>query len=188
MNKNNFLKATIWRMDLDGKNKTIIASGVRNTVGFDFDPETGDLWFTENGRDMMGDDTPPDELNHMTSEGVHYGFPFCHGKGIPDPQFNPSKNCTIYKPATYELGPHVAALGLTFYEGSKFPKKYQKQPFFAEHGSWNRRVPIGYRVMWVNKNDPSKESYQVFVDGWLQLPENLKEIQPEDSRFAWVCF
>jgi glucose/arabinose dehydrogenase len=174
-------------MDLDGKNKTIIAHGVRNTVGFDFDPDTGDLWFTENGRDMMGDDTPPDELNHMTAEGVHYGYPFCHGKGIPDPQFNPSRNCTGYKPATYELGPHVAALGLTFYEGSKFPKKYQKQPFFAEHGSWNRRVPIGYRVMWVNKNDPSKESYQVFVDGWLQLPSDLKQVQPEDSRYAWVC-
>jgi len=158
---------TIMRMKQDGSDLEIYAQGIRNSVGFDWDPKTKDLWFTDNGKDMMGNDIPPDELNHAPKKGMHFGFPFCYGKGITDPEFGKARDCEQYTPAAVELGPHVAALGMRFYTGKMFPEKYQGNIFIAEHGSWNRDTPIGYRITMV---DPTigQDSYQVFAQGWLQ--------------------
>ncbi|MGJ7507351.1 PQQ-dependent sugar dehydrogenase [Variovorax sp. GT1P44] len=130
--------ARIFRMNLDGSNIETIAQGVRNTVGFDFDPKTGDLWFTDNGRDWFSEDLPNDELNHVTKVGQHFGYPYCHQGNILDAEFGWGKSCDDYvKPAAL-LGPHAAGLGLTFYNGKMFPAKYQGAMFIARHGPWNR--------------------------------------------------
>ncbi len=130
----------------------IVARGVRNTVGFDWHPETRRLWFTDNGRDWLGDDQPPDELNLLTSHGQHFGYPYCHGRNIADPDFGSLRSCSEFRSPAQELGPHVAALGMRFYTGEVFPERYRGQIFIAEHGSWNRTDPIGYRVMVVRLN------------------------------------
>jgi glucose/arabinose dehydrogenase len=160
--------ATITRMNPDGSNREIFARGVRNTVGFDWHPVTGELWFTDNGRDHMGDDLPPDELNHAPKSGMHFGFPYCHGKNISDPQFGKNVRCTDFQPPAMELGPHVAALGMRFYTGRMFPEKYKNQIFIAEHGSWNRSTPIGYRITLVRLHNNRAVDYEVFAEGWLQ--------------------
>jgi glucose/arabinose dehydrogenase len=130
--------AKIYRMNLDGSNIETVAAGVRNTVGFDFDPKTGDLWFTDNGRDWFSEELPNDELNHVTKMGQHFGYPYCHQGNIPDPEFGWGKNCSDYvKPAAL-LGPHAGSLGMTFYRGQMFPAKYQGAIFIARHGPWNR--------------------------------------------------
>ena len=160
--------AAILRMDPDGSNLEMFARGIRNTVGFDWDPDTGDLWFTDNGRDWMGEDLPPDELNHAPVPGLHFGFPFCHGTGIPDPEFNRGRDCTGYTPPAQGLPAHVAALGMRFYTGEMFPDEYHGQIFIAEHGSWNRVVPTGYRISLVRLDHGIPVSYEVFADGWLE--------------------
>ncbi len=164
--------ATITRMNPDGSEFEIIARGVRNTVGFDWHPTTAELWFTDNGRDLMGDDIPPDELNRAPRMGMHFGFPFLHGADIPDPEFQDPGELEYTKPVQ-ELGPHVAALGMEFYTGEQFPQEYHNQIFIAEHGSWNRSKKIGYRVSLVRlgaEGDPV--SYETFAEGWLQDEEN----------------
>ncbi|MGE3317835.1 MAG: sorbosone dehydrogenase family protein [Candidatus Berkiella sp.] len=158
--------ASIMRMKSTGENLEIFAEGIRNTVGFDWDPKTKDLWFTDNGRDELGNDLPPDELNHAPKQGMHFGFPYCHGGNIPDPDFH-QKPCDQFTPPATRLGPHVAALGMRFYTGKMFPEKYHGNIFIAEHGSWNRDTPIGYRVTMVDPNNP-QQSYQPFASGWLQ--------------------
>jgi glucose/arabinose dehydrogenase len=160
--------AVITRMKPDGSGLEVFARGVRNTVGFDWHPETKELWFTDNGRDWMGDDRPPDELNHAPKKGLHFGFPYCHGKNISDPEFGQKHSCEEFVSPAMELGPHVAALGMRFYTGRMFPNEYRNQILIAEHGSWNRTTPIGYRVTLVRleKNRPVK--YEVFAEGWLQ--------------------
>jgi glucose/arabinose dehydrogenase len=163
--------ASITRLNPDGTGMEIFAHGVRNTVGFDWHPQTRELWFTDNGRDMAGDDFPPDELNHAAQPGMHFGFPFCHGHGRPDPQFNQGKDCSTYTPPKLDLGPHVAALGMRFYTGRMFPEKYQGGIFIAEHGSWNRSVPIGYRVMFVPMANHQPAGYEAFAEGWLSALE-----------------
>ena len=155
--------ATITRMDLDGSAYEIYARGVRNTVGFDFHPETGDLWFTDNGRDWLGDNRPPDELNHAPRSGMDFGYPHCHGEDIEDPEFG--QDCSAFTPPVVELGPHVAALRMRFYPRTIFPESYRGMILIAEHGSWHRDVPIGYRVMIV---DPKEGTYEPFATGWLQ--------------------
>lgn len=160
--------ASISRVNLDGTGFEVVQRGIRNTVGFDWNPSDGSLWFTDNGRDQMGDDTPPDELNRSTDTPQYYGFPFCHGNGIQDPQFNGGKNCDIYTDPIAVLGPHVAALGIRFYRGEQFPPEYQKKVIIAEHGSWNRSTPIGYRLMTVDVNGESAGAYTEFVTGWLE--------------------
>lgn len=160
--------ASIMRMKPDGGNLEIFARGIRNTVGFDWHPETKELWFTDNGRDWLGDDLPPDELNRAGQGDLHFGFPYCHGKLISDPGFGEQRRCDEFTPAALELGPHVAALGMRFYTGAMFPMKYRGQIFIAEHGSWNRSTPIGYRVMLVRLEDSRPVSYEVFAEGWLQ--------------------
>ena len=159
--------ATITRMKPDGSGREIFASGVRNTVGFDWHPQTKELWFTENGRDMMGNDRPPDELNHAPKKGLHFGFPYCHGKDIPDPGFG-SRPCDQFTPPARELDPHVAAIGMRFYTGSMFPAEYSNRILFAEHGSWNRDEAIGYRVMMVRLEGDKAVSYEPFAQGWLR--------------------
>lgn len=160
--------ASIMRMKPDGSNLEIFAKGIRNTVGFDWHPETKELWFTDNGRDWLGDELPPDELNRAGQGDLHFGFPYCHGKLISDPGFGEQRRCDEFTPAALELGPHVAALGMRFYTGAMFPMKYRGQIFLAEHGSWNRSTPIGYRVMLVRLEDDRPVSYEVFAEGWLQ--------------------
>lgn len=159
--------ATITRMDPDGGGIEIYARGVRNTVGFDWD-NGGKLWFTDNGRDYLGENVPPDELNYAPIKGMNFGFPYCHGKNISDPEFGYKHNCSEFTPAAMELGPHVASLGMRFYRGDMFPAQYKDQIFIAEHGSWNRKVPIGYRVTLVRLESGTPVSYDVFADGWLQ--------------------
>jgi glucose/arabinose dehydrogenase len=160
--------ATILRMDADGGNREVYARGVRNTVGFAWHPESKELWFTDNGRDMMGDDTPPDELNRAPTAGMHFGYPHCHGDDIVDPQEGGSVGCSQQTKPARNLGPHVAAIGMRFYTGAQFPAEYRGQILIAEHGSWNRSKPIGYRVMRVDVADGKATSYQPFAEGWLQ--------------------
>jgi glucose/arabinose dehydrogenase len=162
------LHATITRLDLAGGRPEVVARGVRNSVGFDFDPANGDLWFTDNGRDWLGDDQPPDELNHLTKVGEHFGFPFCHGNGLRDPEHNAGRACGEFTPPARELGPHVAAIGMRFYTGRMFPEKYRGGVFIAEHGSWNRSTPIGYRVSFVKIENGRATSYEPFAAGWLK--------------------
>ena len=160
--------AAIWRMEPDGTGLERFAHGVRNTVGFDWHPTTEKLWFTDNGRDWMGDDQPPDELNRAPRRGLHFGFPYCHGTNVPDPLYGAKRRCEEFTPPAVELGPHVASLGMRFYTGAMFPKSYRGQIFIAEHGSWNRSTPIGYRITLVRLRGNRAVSYDVFADGWLR--------------------
>jgi glucose/arabinose dehydrogenase len=161
--------AGILRMNPDGSGMETFARGIRNSVGFTWHPETGDLWFTDNGRDMLGDDLPPGELNRATEAGQHFGYPYCHGGDIPDPEFGAKRDCTEFTPPAQKLGPHVAPLGVKFYTGDVFPAEYRNQVFIAEHGSWNRSRKIGYRVSLVRLDaDGNATAYEPFAEGWLQ--------------------
>lgn len=160
--------ASICRMNPDGSNFEVYVHGVRNSVGFDWHPITKELWFTENGRDWLGDNEPPCELNRVTQKGQHFGYPFCHGGTIPDPEFGKQGNCSDFVAPAQNLGPHVAPLGMHFYEGDLFPEEYRNQIFIAEHGSWNRSEKIGYRITLVRINEQGEAlSYEPFAEGWL---------------------
>ena len=161
------MTATILRMKPDGSNLEVFAEGVRNTVGFDWHPKTRELWFTDNGRDMMGDDVPNDELNVAWKPGLHFGFPFCHQGDVPDPEFGAQRACSTTEPPVQKLGAHVAALGFTFYTGDMFPASYKNAAIIAEHGSWNRSVPSGYRVMVARTDGRRVTSYETFLDGFM---------------------
>jgi len=158
--------ASLTRLNPDGQNLEIFARGIRNTVGFDWHPVTRELWFTDNGRDWLGDDIPPDELNRAATRGLHFGYPFCHGRTIADPEFGHQRDCEKFTPPAIELGPHVAALGMRFYTGRMFPAEYRHQIFIAEHGSWNRSKKIGYRVSLVTLENNHAISYTPFARGW----------------------
>jgi glucose/arabinose dehydrogenase len=160
--------AQIIRVNPDGSGRETYASGIRNSVGFTWHPETGELWFTDNGRDMLGDDLPPCELNRAPRQGLHFGFPYCHGGELPDPQYGAARNCENYTPPVQKLGAHVAPLGVKFYTGEMFPKEFRHQVFIAEHGSWNRSKKIGYRISLVRLNGNEAVSYEPFAFGWLQ--------------------
>lgn len=159
--------AELRRLNADGSGMETVARGIRNTVGFTWNPADRTLWFTENGRDWLGDDLPPDELNHAAKPGLHFGYPYCHAGDLPDPEFGAGKNCADYTPPAQKLGPHVAPLGLIFYTGTQFPERYRGQILIAEHGSWNRSAKIGYRIMLVTLRDGRAVSYQPFAEGWL---------------------
>lgn len=160
--------STITRMNADGSNIEIYAKGVRNTVGFAWHPQTKELWFTDNGRDEMGDDQPFDELNYAPEKGMHFGFPYCHQGNILDPEFGKGKSCSDYETPAKVLAPHIAALGMQFYTGTNFPESYKNQIFIAEHGSWNRSKPIGYKVSLVTLQGNKVINYTPFASGWLQ--------------------
>jgi len=158
----------ITRMNADGTGLEVYARGIRNTVGFDWDPRTKDLWFTDNGRDLLGDDAPPDTLNHAPRAGLRFGFPYCHGGTLPDPEFGRERPCSEFAPPAQNLGPHVASLGMRFYAGTQFPAAYRNRVFIAEHGSWNRSRKIGYRVTMVTLDGNKAVRYEPFAEGWLQ--------------------
>lgn len=166
--KENPLYASIARMNPDGSGLEVFASGVRNTVGFDWHPATRELWFTDNGRDNMGDDMPADELNVAPKAGMHFGFPYCHQGDVLDPEYGAGKKCEDYTAPAQKLGPHVAALGMRFYTGKMFLPEYRNQVFIAEHGSWNRSKAIGYRVMLCRLQENKVVQYLPFATGWLQ--------------------
>jgi glucose/arabinose dehydrogenase len=171
----NPIYTSITRIDVSNPEPEIVATGIRNTVGFDWDPKTGKLWFTDNGRDMMGDDVPPCELNVVTSSNQHFGYPFCHGGTIPDPEFGSGKSCADYTAPVLNFIAHTAPLGMNFYEGTMFPDAYDNKIFVAQHGSWNRAKKSGYVVMAIDHDDISADNAQVFVSGWLD----------EESQKAW---
>lgn len=160
--------AEIIRMNPDGSERETYARGIRNSVGFAWHPETEELWFTDNGRDMLGDDLPPDELNNATTQGQHFGYPYCHAGFVLDPKYGPGKDCNDYRAPAQKLGAHVASLGLTFYTGEMFPSDYYGQLFIAEHGSWNRSKKAGYRITRVRLVDGVSVAYEPFATGWLQ--------------------
>lgn len=164
--------ASIARMNPDGSDFEVVARGVRNSVGFDWQPESDALWFTDNGRDYLGDDLPPDELNRAPEPGLHFGFPYCHGGFLLDPEFGAGRDCAAFTPPAQKLGPHVAALGMRFYTGTMFPEDYRGQIFIAEHGSWNRSTKIGYRITLVRLEGNRALSYEPFAQGWLEGEEN----------------
>ena len=160
--------AEIIRVNTDGTGRETYASGIRNSVGFTWHPDTDELWFTDNGRDMLGDDIPPCELNRAARQGLHFGYPYCHGGDLLDPQYGEGRDCANYTAPVQNLGPHVAPLGLKFYTGEMFPAEYQGQLFIAEHGSWNRSKKIGYRVTLVKFDGNEAVSYEPFAWGWLE--------------------
>ncbi|HSG96475.1 MAG TPA: PQQ-dependent sugar dehydrogenase [Woeseiaceae bacterium] len=160
--------AKIIRVNTDGTGRETYASGIRNSVGFTWHPDTKELWFTDNGRDMLGDNIPPCELNRAERQGQHFGYPYCHGSDVLDPEYGEGRDCADYTLPAQNLGPHVAPLGLKFYTGDMFPDEYQGQLFIAEHGSWNRSRKIGYRVTLVRLDGNEAVSYEPFAWGWLE--------------------
>lgn len=159
--------ASIMRMNADGSEKEVYAQGVRNSVGFDWHPEKAELWFTNNGRDMLGDDIPHDELNHAPRKGMHFGFPYCHEGTLPDPRFGKKRDCNEFTAPAQRLLPHTAALGMKFYTGTQFPESFKHDILIAEHGSWNRTQPQGYRISRVKLEGDRAVSYEAFAEGWL---------------------
>lgn len=158
----------LWaRVDNDGSALETFARGVRNSVGFDWQPHSRELWFTDNGRDMLGDDRPGDELNHAPRAGMHFGYPYCHGGTVPDPEYGVRHSCEEFAAPAQKLGPHVASLGMRFYTGTMFPPQYHNQIFIAEHGSWNRSRKIGYRITLVRLQGSKAIAYEPFASGWL---------------------
>ena len=163
--------SSIMRMNADGSELEVYAHGVRNSVGFTWRPQSNELWFTDNGRDALGDDIPPDELNIATKKDENFGYPYCHAGEVLDPEYGKGKKCADFKAPAAKLSPHGAALGIKFNTGAMFPDKYKNQVFIAEHGSWNRTKPIGYRVMMATVEGGAVKSYEPFVDGWLNNGE-----------------
>ncbi|MFZ6766907.1 PQQ-dependent sugar dehydrogenase [Undibacterium sp. Di26W] len=158
----------IYRMNPDGSGFEIYARGIRNSVGFAWHPVTREMWFTDNGRDEMGDNMPSDKLNYAPKPGMHFGFPYCAGGVVEDPEFHKNRRCEEFAEPAAKLGPHVASLGLAYNEGTQFPAQYKNQLFIAEHGSWNRTQKIGYRVALITLHNNKVVSDTVFVDGFLQ--------------------
>jgi glucose/arabinose dehydrogenase len=158
------------RMNLDGSAREVYAHGIRNSVGFDWHPVSGELWFTDNGRDMLGDELPPCELNRISAAGQHFGYPFCHGTDVADPEFGTLGRCADAVAPVRDLAPHSAPLGMRFYTGDMFPPEFRNQAFIAEHGSWNRSKKAGktgYRVTLVRLDGNEAVAYEPFMEGFL---------------------
>jgi glucose/arabinose dehydrogenase len=172
--------ASITRINADGSGREVFASGVRNTVGFTWHPETKELWFTDNGRDLMGDDVPNCELNNAPKPGMHFGYPYCHEGSIKDPQFGNKRACADFTPPIEKLGPHVAPLGLKFYTGTMFPDAYKNQLIIARHGSWNRSKKIGYDLVLVKLQGKKSLGKEVFASGWLDNETQKEWGRPVD--------
>lgn len=176
--------ASITRMNPDGTDLEVVQHGVRNTVGFTWHPEDQKLWFTDNGRDMLGDDIPACELNHATADGQHFGYPYCHQGDLPDEEFGEGKDCANYVAPTQNLGAHVAPLGLEFYQAGMFPTASQSSILIAEHGSWNRSKKSGYRIMQVTLDEQQRAiSYKPFITGWLDEKEDDAWGRPVDLEY-----
>jgi glucose/arabinose dehydrogenase len=156
----------ITRMNPDGSGHEVFARGIRNTVGFTWHPQSRELWFTDNGRDWLGDNQPPCELNVAPRAGLDFGFPYCHGRNIKDPDFGALGECSRMAPPAQMLGPHVAPLGVKFYTAQQFPEEYRERAFIAEHGSWNRAEKSGYRITTVKVVGSKASSYEPFATGF----------------------
>lgn len=176
---------TITRLDVETGEREIVQEGIRNTVGFDWHPSTGHLWFTDNGRDMLGDDIPACELNVAKQDGNHYGYPYCHQGDLPDPEFGNKRPCSDFIAPAQNLGPHTAPLGLAFgVESAMLPSAYKSKVFMAEHGSWNRSKKIGYRITMVDIDDQGNASnYQPFIEGWLNSTNDDVWGRPVDIEY-----
>lgn len=161
-NKNENLYAAIHKVSPDGKKRELVAKGVRNTVGFDWQPGTNDFWFTENGRDWMGDEQPPCELNRLEKAGAHYGYPFCHGTNVLDPEFGKGKSCKDYVAPKFEFTAHAAPLGMRFMKNEKL----KNSVLVAEHGSWNRSELVGYQVTKIEVNGKNAGKAEPFITGF----------------------
>jgi glucose/arabinose dehydrogenase len=159
----------IRRMNLDGSGAEVVALGVRNTVGFDWHPETRQLYFTDNGRDWLSEDVPEDELNRVTKVGEDFGAPYCYQGNIPDPEFGWGRSCSEFTPPVGLMGPHSASLGMRFYTGSMFPKAYKNAIIVARHGSWNRSKKFGGDVVVVKLDKDGKvTSMEPLITGFLE--------------------
>lgn len=175
--------ATITRMNPDGSNMEIYAKGVRNSVGFTWNPKTNNMWFTDNGRDLMGDDIPACELNFAPESGMHFGFPYWHQGDIADPEFGAKYPRNKFTEPAYKFEPHSAPLGLRFYEGNMFPAKYKNNILVAQHGSWNRSPDaghIGYQLRFVQIENDKVVKSEIFADGWLDTENNKGWGKPVD--------
>ena len=172
--------SSITRLKPDGSAMEVYARGVRNSVGFDWKPGTSELWFTDNGRDMLGDDVPPDEINVATKPNMHFGYPFCHAGDVADPEFGAKRPCSEFTPPARRLGAHVASLGMRFYTGAMFPAEYRNRVFVAEHGSWNRSKKSGYRVMVATVDGTKISDYAVFAEGFLDVASDKAWGRPVD--------
>jgi glucose/arabinose dehydrogenase len=161
--------AQIVRVDPDRGVLETVVTGVRNSVGMDFHPLTKELWFTNNGRDWLGDELPNDTLHRVTRKGMNFGFPFCHQGDLLDDEFGKGRSCKEFDPPALKLGPHVASLGMRFYTGRQFPAEYRNNIFIAEHGSWNRTKKNGFNVSRVVLDDSGQPvKYEPFATGFLQ--------------------
>jgi glucose/arabinose dehydrogenase len=165
--------AQIRRYNPDGSGMEVLARGVRNTVGFDFHPITKELWFTNHGRDWMGDDTPDDTFNRLSSTGLNFGFPYCHAGNIPDPDFKKADACNGVTQPVAKMGAHVAVMGVHFYTGKMFPAAYQNAALIARKGSWNRNKKSGYDVVMVRANpDGTLAQVTPFISGFMDSSDN----------------
>ena len=174
---------TITRMNADGTGLEIVCKGVRNSVGFDWNPLDGTLWFTDNGRDLMGDNVPECELNHSTQKGTHFGFPYCHQGDVSDPEFGKKFPCSKFTPPIQKMGPHTAPLGMQFYTGSMFPAEYKNTIFIARHGSWNRTEKNGYDIVSVSLDEKgNSRGIQPFISGWLSDDKKDVSGRPVDME------
>lgn len=162
--------AVITSIEADGSDKKTVARGIRNTVGYDWHPQTGELWFTDNGRDLWGDNIPPEELNRVSKPNQHFGYPYVYGKALRDDTFEAPN--IEFTPAALELAPHTAPLGMKFYTGDMFPAEYKNQILIPHHGSWNRSVPDGYYISLVTLVNGEAQAAEIFAEGWLIGEEN----------------
>lgn len=174
--------ASITRMDPDGSNMEIVQHGIRNTVGFNWHPDSKELWFTDNGRDWLGDDIPACEVNHAPKDGMHFGFPYCHQGDLPDDEFG-TKPCADFTPPAQKMGAHVAPLGIEFNTGAQFPDQYKKQIFVAEHGSWNRSKKSGYQISLLKLDGNKVTSYEAFAKGWMDPEKDTVWGRPVDMEW-----
>src|SRR2546426_1876309 len=162
-----YMQASIMRVDPNKGVMENVALGVRNSVGFDWHPKTKELWFTNHGRDWLGDDSPNDTLHRLTRKGQHFGYPFCHQGDTLDPVFGKNRSCSEFSPPTLNLGPHIAPIGMRFYTGKMFPAEYQNNIFIAFRGSWNRTIKHGYNVTRVSFDADGKPKMEPFLTGFL---------------------
>ncbi|WP_420318449.1 PQQ-dependent sugar dehydrogenase [Ekhidna sp.] len=183
----NEMYASITRMNPDGSGREVYAHGVRNTVGFTWHPDTNEMWFTDNGRDWLGNDEPPCELNRVSEAGQHFGYPYCHGGYFKDPEFGHKRPCDDFVKPAQNLGPHVAPLGLKFCTSDAFPAEYKNKIFIAEHGSWNRDADVGHtghKITLVSEENGEGVAYEDFATGFLNKETNTAWARPVDLIFA----
>lgn len=183
----NEMYASITRMNPDGSDREVYVHGVRNTVGFTWHPETGEMWFTDNGRDWLGNESPACELNRVSEQGQHFGYPYCHAGDVKDPEFGDKYPCSDFMKPAQNLGPHVAPLGLKFCTSDAFPAEYKHRVFIAEHGSWNRDADVGHtghKITMVTEENGQGVAYDDFAVGFLNKETNSAWARPVDLVFA----